>query len=109
MYEYTQRLSPALTLSWHSQGRVIYWKYLDLEPPGARRIAELFGALSGWAVEETPYASGFAGYKDWFLQDFDRPGFTLEVGRGVNPLPIADFDTICRESLGVLVYGALAT
>ena len=87
---------------------MIYWRYLDLEPPGSRAIAERFSALSGYAAEETPYASGFAGYKDWFIQDYDRPGFTIEVGRGVNPLPITDFEGIYRRCLPILVSAMLA-
>lgn len=23
---------------------------------------------------------GFAGYKDWFIQDFNKPGYTIEAG-----------------------------
>ena len=42
-------------------------------------IAEYFGRISGYAVEETPYNSGFAGYKDWFIQYYDRPGYTIEA------------------------------
>lgn len=109
MYDYTQNLSPDLVLAYHSQGRVIYWQYLDVEPPGARRIAELFGRVSGYEVADVPFESGFAGYKDWFLQDYDRPGFTIEVGRGVNPLPLGDFDAIYRENLGLLTLAALVT
>ena len=109
MYEYTRRLDPALTLSLHPQGEVIYWKYRDLEVPGAERIAALFADLSGYAAEETPYAAGFAGYKDWFLQDYRRPGFTLELGRGANPLPITDFDAIYERVRGILVLSALVT
>ena len=108
LYELTLSFDPALTLSWHSQGEVIYWRYLDLEPPGSRAIAERFSALSGYAAEETPYASGFAGYKDWFIQDYDRPGFTIEVGRGVNPLPITDFEGIYHRCLPILVSAMLA-
>lgn len=102
LYDYTRLWSPALTLSYHSQGRVIYWKYLDMEPPGALELAQAFGRVSGYAVESTPYASGFAGYKDWFIQDYNRPGYTIEVGLGENPLPISDFDRIYAENLGIL-------
>ena len=109
MYDFTARFEPALTLSYHSQGEVIYWKFADFEPENARQIAELFSQLSGYAVEETPYASGFAGYKDWFIQDFDRPGYTIEVGRGVNPLPISDFPDIYEKNRGILTLGALVT
>lgn len=109
MYDYTLALDPSLTLSYHSQGRVIYWRFLDYEPANSRAIAELFASVSGYAVEETPYASGFAGYKDWFIQDYDRPGYTIEVGEGVNPLPLGDFPAIYRDNVGILTYGALVT
>lgn len=109
MYDFTLALSPRLILAYHTQGEVIYWKYLDHEPRNSRAIAELFSSLSGYAYEDTPYASGFAGYKDWFIQDFDRPGYTVEAGRGVNPLPISDFDRIYAQNLGILTYGTLVT
>lgn len=109
MYDYTLALSPRLTLSYHTQGRVIYWKYADYEPEGSRAIAQQFAAVSGYAVEETPYASGHAGYKDWFIQDFNRPGYTIEAGLGENPLPLSQFDTIYRENLGILTLGMTAT
>ncbi len=105
IYDFTLAYDPLLTLSYHSQGEVIYWKYLDYEPAGSRTIAEELGDASGYFVEETPYASGFAGYKDWFIQNFNRPGYTIEVGLGENPLPISDFDRIYKDNLGILVLG----
>lgn len=109
MYDYTRRFDPSLTLSYHTQGQVIYWQFLDYAPENARAIANRFSAVSGYSVEDTPYASSFAGYKDWFLQDFGRPGYTIEAGLGTNPLPIADFPAIYRDNLGILVLGALLT
>ena len=102
VYDYTRLFSPVLTLSYHSQGQVIYWKYLDMEPPGALELARQFARASGYAVESTPYASGFAGYKDWFIQDYNLPGYTIEVGLGENPLPLSDFDRIFADNLGIL-------
>ena len=109
LYACTRAFDPALTLSLHTQGELIYWKYLDLEVPGAEQIAGLFSDLSGYAAEDTPYASGFAGYKDWFIQDYRRPGFTLELGRGVNPLPIGELDAIYARVRGILTLAALVT
>ena len=102
MYDFTLALSPRLTLAYHTQGEVIYWRYLDFEPPGSRDIADTFAAVSGYSVEDTPFASGFAGYKDWFIQDFDRPGYTIEAGLGRNPLPLSQFDKIYADNLGIL-------
>lgn len=101
----TERISPRLTLSYHSQGEVIYWKYLDIEPADAQAIGEEFARVSGYLLEDTPYASGFAGYKDWFILTFDRPGYTIEVGLGDNPLPIGDFPSIYEKNLGILALG----
>ena len=109
MYDYTLALDPSLILAYHTQGQVIYWKFLDYEPENSRQIAATFSAVSGYAVEETPFASGFAGYKDWFIQQFNRPGYTIEAGLGVNPLPIEQFDRIYRDNLGILTMGALVT
>ena len=105
----TRRFDPALTLSFHTQGEVIYWRFGDYEIPGARDIAATFAAVSGYSLEETPYDSSFAGYRDWFIQSFRRPGFTIECGRGINPLPLADFPEIRRRCLGILTLGALVT
>ena len=101
----TRQVNPRLTLSYHTQGEVIYWKYLDLMPPGAQEIGEQFARLSGYELEDTPYASGFAGYKDWFIQTFNRPGYTIEVGLGTNPLPLTQFDEIYRKNVGILALG----
>ena len=109
MYNYTFAFDPALTLSFHTQGEVIYWRYLDREPEGARQIAEAFARLSGYAVEDAPFASGFAGYKDWFILAWNRPGYTVEAGLGRNPLPVSDFDGIYEKVRGILTLGALLT
>ena len=106
MAEFTQSLRPRLTLSYHTQGRVIYWKYLDYEPEHSRAIAYRFAAASGYLVEQTPYTAGFAGYKDWFLENYHLPGYTIEVGLGENPLPLSQFEQIYQENLGILVLGA---
>ena len=105
MGQLTRQVSPRLTLSYHSQGRVIYWKFMDIEVPGGRQIGEAFANSSGYELEDTPFASGFAGYKDWFIQEYNRPGYTIEVGSGENPLPLSQFDRIYRDNLGILVQG----
>lgn len=106
LYDYTQRIDPALVLAYHSQGKVIYYKYADIEVPGAEELARRFAAVSGYALEDVPYASSFAGYKDWFIQTYRRPGFTVEVGEGINPLPLSQFEEIYRDNLGILVTAA---
>ena len=60
---------------------------------------------SGYSLEITPEYSSFAGYKDWFIQTYNLPGYTIEAGLGVNPLPLSQFDKIYRDNIGILVTG----
>ena len=103
---YTEVIDPELVLAYHTQGNVIYWQFQNYQIPGARELAEEFARLSGYALEDVPYNSSFAGYKDWFIQYFRRPGFTIEVGEGVNPLPLSQFDRIYADNTGILVAAA---
>ena len=75
--------------------------------PEARELGEKFARLSGYTLDETPYESSFAGYKDWFIQNFRRPGYTIEVGEGENPLPLSQFDEIYRDNIGIMSTAAL--
>ena len=102
---YTQILDPVLVLAYHTQGGEIYWKFEDVFVPGARELGEEFARLSGYTLADTPYNSSFAGYKDWFIRFFRRPGYTIEAGRGENPLPLNQFDEIYQDNLGILVTG----
>ena len=47
------------------------------------------------------------GLKDWFIQETGRPGFTLEVGRGQNPLPIEQLPEIWRKLRETLMLSIL--
>jgi len=104
---YTEFIEPDLVLAYHSQGQVIYWQFDDVFVPGARELGERMAQVSGYALEDTPYESAFAGYKDWFIKTFRRPGYTIEVGQGENPLPLSQFDEIYRDNLGILITAAL--
>lgn len=105
VYDFTKEHDFLLILAYHTQGETVYWKYRDYEPKNSRQIAEYFGKVSGYAVEETPEESGNAGYKDWFIQEYNRPGYTIEAGKGENPLPIDQFPQIYRDNFGIMLGG----
>lgn len=107
LYNFTNINNFRLTISYHTQGREIYWRFLDYLPEDSLEIAREFSGVSGYTLSETPYRSSFAGYRDWFIQDFNRPGFTIEAGEGVSPLPISQFDTIYADNEGILVLGMI--
>ena len=102
----TREIDPDLVLAYHTQGKVIYWQYDDIEVSGAQALAEDFARTSGYGLDTVPPESAFAGYKDWFIRFFRRPGFTIEVGEGENPLPLSQFAEIYRDNLGILTAAA---
>ena len=107
MAQLTKAVQPRLTISLHTQGREIYWSFNDIFPPDGRRIGERMAAASGYLLSD-PSGPSFGGYKDWYIQEWNLPGYTVEAGSGVNPLPIGDFDEIYPEVEAILTIGLTA-
>lgn len=95
LVRWTQQHDFAAVVSLHSQGQEIYWNYRDLEPRESAPLSRKLAKASGYKAVKL--GGSDAGYKDWFIQAFGKPGFTVEVGLGVNPLPVEQFDDICVE------------
>ena len=107
MAAFTKAGDYRLTLSHHSQGREIYWKFGEHNPPLSELIGKFFASLSGYTLSTTPPESGNAGYKDWFIQEYNRPAYTVETGQGCCPLDTAQLAEITQENMGVLLLGGL--
>lgn len=88
-------------LAYHTQGEVFYWGFGGNEPPEAGRIAGEFARVSGYQAIRN--VDSYAGFKDWFILTRCRPGFTVELGSGANPLPLAQFNEIYEENLGIFL------
>lgn len=107
VYNFTLEHNFRLVIAYHTQGKEIYWDFQNINPPMGRLIGERFSRASGYTLADVPYNSSFAGYKDWFIQQYNRPGYTIEAGVGQNPLPIDQFDEIYSDNIGILVLGLI--
>ncbi|MEH7085231.1 M14 family metallopeptidase [Neobacillus drentensis] len=103
MANLTKERDFARVLAFHTQGEVIYWGFENLEPAESEVIVQEFSRVSGYEPVKT--IASYAGYKDWFIQDWQRTGFTIELGRGINPLPLSMFDDMYKKSLGIFLAG----
>lgn len=74
--------SLAAVLSFHSQGEVIYYH----DAPNTRHAAAFLSRTTGYALEKAEGLAAYGGLTDW-LSGFSIPAFTLEIGKGQNPLP----------------------
>ena len=86
-------------IAFHTQGEEFYWGYEGHEPVEAEAIAKEFEQESGY--QAIRYIDSHAGFKDWYIQEFKRPGFTIELGRGINPLPLSMFNDIYKRAEGI--------
>jgi len=101
MAKFTEENDFHLVVAFHTQGEEIYWGYKKLEPPSSQRIVNKFQKVSGYKAVR--YVDSDAGYKDWFIYQWQRPGFTVECGQGQNPLAISQFWKIWPKVSGIML------
>lgn len=86
--DFTYAVNPAYTLSWHTKGEEIYWRFHQ-PPLRALRDKKLAGLLSestGYPLKEAPRSAG--GYKDWCVEKLKIPAFTIEAGSDALSYPL---------------------
>lgn len=93
--------------SFHSQGEEIYWKYGPNTPPRSKLMAEILGCCSGYRVTHPKGTASHGGLKDWFIEETCRPGFTIEIGLGKNPLPVEDLEPVYGKLKEMLLIAML--
>ncbi|MEE1185997.1 MAG: M14 family metallocarboxypeptidase [Acutalibacteraceae bacterium] len=83
-----KRINFSHVMALHTQGEEIYWHYGSKTPEKSRRMANILSASSGYVLSEPTGTASHGGFKDWFINTFAKPGFTVEIGRGESPLPV---------------------
>lgn len=100
----TRRFQFDATLSYHTQGEVIYWNFgqegelKNMSLLLANRVSE----LTGYRLDGNFQALDTAGYKDWAISKLGIPSLTIEAGHGGNPVDPAQMDAIWRENRDVV-------
>ena len=80
-----------LALSLHTQGEEIYYTSGGACPKNAERIGRHLAELCEYRLAKPEGPAAYGGFTDWFIRAFDKPSFTVECGKGENPLPFSDF------------------
>ncbi|MBQ8763276.1 MAG: M14 family metallocarboxypeptidase [Clostridia bacterium] len=102
-----KKINPRTAIALHSQGEEIFWEYGNKKPPRSEEIAKIFSAVSGYELVENSGLASHGGFKDWFIEFFNKPGYTIEIGKGENPLPISDFDGIAKKCIPMLTLASI--
>lgn len=102
MYRLITENPPDRLLALHTQGEEIYWGYKGLEPEESAAVIKDFEKLSGNIYKGIRDIDSYAGFRDWFIHHYFKEGYTVELGKGQNPLPFQQFSHIYNATNGIL-------
>lgn len=93
---FNEKIDMIMTL--HSQGEEIYYTSGAFVPDGAGALAAKLSKLCGYTVSVPEGLAAYGGLTDWYIRKFDKPSFTIECGKGENPI---------RENKYFPIYAAI--
>ena len=101
---FTLKVRPYVTLSFHTKGEEIYWQFDGM---GDRRGAEILSKATGYRPRIIYGSAG--GYKDWCIQKLHIPAYTIECGPDNLTHPITKLRHLkkCFKALKIFIenYG----
>ena len=68
-------------------------------------MAKILSMSSGYTLSEPDRTASAAGFKDWFMEKYSLPAFTVEIGRGNSPLSLDCFPFLYNRLKEMLVLG----
>ena len=74
-------------ISFHSQGEEIYYSYNQNVPEKSKHLVKIMERMTGYKGSFPQGTASYGGLTDWLINELNLPSFTLECGRGKNPLP----------------------
>lgn len=106
--DFTLKENPDIVLAYHLSGSIIFWYYNQIEDQYDRdyKIAKRLKKITGYElVTEEESKSSAAGYKDWFIKEFKKPGYTVEIGdKRYDKITIDDIDQYILGNREVVLY-----
>ncbi|WP_197028347.1 M14 family zinc carboxypeptidase [Bacillus sp. EB01] len=108
--KFVNGINPEMAVSYHSSGKILYWKYSQTGSQYTRdhTYAKKIGSLTGYRLVYPQGIPSGGGFTDWFTSYKKRPGFTPEISKPVyetNP-PLSEFAGAWRENQAVGLYVA---
>lgn len=98
--EFTTRIKPLVTLSYHLKGEEIYWEFNQKSHRRFRdeRYAKAIADYTGYNLVSAQGSVG--GYKDWCVDKLKIPAYTIEVGNDKfsHPFPYDQLGVIVEQN-----------
>ena len=102
--EFTKKIRPDYTISFHTKGEEIYWRFYQSKSRRERdlALAESISKATAYPLKDAKGSAG--GYKDWCVQSLKIPAFTVEAGKDEYTHPLGDeaLKNIIEKNIDVL-------
>ncbi|ETP73660.1 putative carboxypeptidase [Lachnospiraceae bacterium JC7] len=100
----TRALMPDRTISYHTQGRVIYWYFGETGnyKNEGFNLATIVHNNTNYSISNSWAPKDAAGFKDWAVQKLDIPSVTIECGLGTSPVEEEQIERMWAENDGIL-------
>lgn len=95
------KIQPELFIAFHSQGKEIYYDFNCMENKRAEATAEAIADKCGYSVAVPTGTAAFGGAKDWYIKEYHKQAFTVELGKGTNPLPVSQLDEMKEDTVKI--------
>lgn len=95
--ELLKKKEPELFIAFHSQGKEIYYDFNGMESKSAKQNAEYAAKSCGYKASVPKGTASFGGAKDWYIQEYHKEAYTVELGVGKNPLPHSQLDEMASD------------
>ncbi len=102
--DFTLKIKPDFTISYHSKGQEIYYEFFQGEKRRERELclAKKIADITGYKIVSTPNSAG--GYKDWCIDKLKIPSITIEVGSDnlTHPIKKSKLKPIYKQNKNVI-------
>lgn len=98
--ELAYQLDPEAIISYHSTGSILYWYYGqngDLLTR-SQELVDILQDLTGYRKIYSYTKTASAGFGDWASVVLKKPTVTIEIGTGICPLKISEFNSIWSKN-----------
>lgn len=83
--------SLSAVLTFHTQGEEVYYSSNGKTAPRSLALARIISRLCHYSMSEAKGYASYSGLLDYCIQSLQLPAFTLECGKGENPLPLSSY------------------
>lgn len=110
LVDFTYETKPEIAVSYHSSGNVLFWgihhwglTHTTIFTHDYYSIAEKVSDITNYPIEEPEFHQQGGGFTDWFVEEFNKPALTVEIGSLIedNSLPLVAFPQIWERNRGI--------